>query len=97
MFFLISTWATIAPLDSDDETARIATNGDPSVAVADVIIVGARLACLAAVGLVLIRAAHSGGTTKALLIYAGHRERRNNVGCDPHDLHAPLCEDLLRR
>ena len=63
-------WWTIARLDAA-ATSRLATREDPSVAVADLVILGAGLACLGAVGLVLVKAAHSHGGAKALLIALG--------------------------
>ncbi len=63
-------WRSIAGLDAG-ATSRLATREDPSVAVTDLIIIGAGLACLGAVGLVLVKAAHSHGGTKALLIALG--------------------------
>ena len=68
--FLTWVWSAIARLDATG-TKNAAAREDPSVAVADVVIIGAGLACLGAVGFVLIEAAHSHGGTKALLIAIG--------------------------
>jgi uncharacterized membrane protein len=68
--FLVWVWATIGGLDSK-QTAQAAAHEDPSAGVADLVIIVAGLACLAAVGLVLIKAANSQGGTKALLIGIG--------------------------
>jgi uncharacterized membrane protein len=63
-------WLTISRLDSA-ATSRLATREDPSVPVADLVILVAGLASLGAMGLVLVKAAGSHGTTKASLIALG--------------------------
>jgi uncharacterized membrane protein len=68
--FLAWVWWSIAGLDAAD-TARHAVREDPTVGTADAVIVGAGVACLGAVGLVLIKAAGSAGAAKALLIGLG--------------------------
>lgn len=68
--FLVWVWGTITGLDAET-TAEVAAREDPSTALADLIIIVAGLACLAAVGIVLIKAAHSHGGVKALLIGIG--------------------------
>ena len=68
--FLIMTWSTIGSRDAT-RTREIARREDPSVAVADTIIVGAGVACLGAVALVLIKAGSRQGGSKALLITIG--------------------------
>ena len=51
-----------------DETARFATREDPSRATADLLLLAANVASLAAVGLVLVKAGSSHGTAK--VVYA---------------------------
>jgi uncharacterized membrane protein len=68
--FLGWVWATIGGLD-DKQTAEAAAREDPSAPVADLVIIVAGVACLAAVALVLIKAANSHGGIKALLIGIG--------------------------
>ena len=68
--FLVWVWSAIGRLDATG-TKNASAREDPSVAVADVVIIGARLACLEAVGLILIKAAYSHGGTQALLIAIG--------------------------
>jgi uncharacterized membrane protein len=65
--FLTWIWLEVSALDAD-QTAKTARREDPRAAVADAVIVAAGLACLGAVGLVLIKAANSHGSTKAWLI-----------------------------
>lgn len=68
--FLIWVWASIGRLDAS-RTATSAAREDPSAAIADVVVIVAGLACLGAVGVVLIKAANSHGAAKALLIGVG--------------------------
>lgn len=68
--FLVWVWSTIYGLD-ERGTKQAAAREDPSAALADTVIIGAGLACLGAVGLVLVKAANSGGGEKALLIGLG--------------------------
>ena len=65
--FLIAVWMTIHHLDPT-ETQRLAVREDPSAPIVDGVVVVAGLACLGAVGLVLVKAASSAGATKAVLI-----------------------------
>jgi uncharacterized membrane protein len=65
--FLLLTWSSIGSLDAD-KTARIAVREDPSTPIADLVIIGAGVASLGAVALVLVKAANSTGGAKALLI-----------------------------
>lgn len=65
--FLTWVWVTIWHLDPD-ATRRVASREDPSFRLADLIVVLAGVACLAAVGLVLVRAAESSGSEKAGLV-----------------------------
>lgn len=68
--FLIWIWASIGGLDAQ-QTSSTAAREDPRAAIADSVIIVAGLACLGAVGLVLIKAANSQGAAKALLIAVG--------------------------
>jgi uncharacterized membrane protein len=68
--FLIWTWTIIGPV-SQARTRQIAVREDPSGPIAETIIVGAGVACLAAVAFVLIKASSSHGGSKALLIAVG--------------------------
>lgn len=67
LIFVAWVWATIYPMSSD-VTAKHAVREDSSRAVADSIVIVAAIACLAAVGLILVAAASSRGGTKAFLI-----------------------------
>lgn len=68
--FLAWVWSEIRRLD-EVATAKAAARQDPSVALSDAVIIGAGLACLGVVGLVLMKAANSSGGLKALLIGLG--------------------------
>ena len=68
--FLIWVWSEIRRLDNVG-TAKAAARQDPSAALSDAVIIGAGLACLGVVGLVLIKAANSSGGVKAFLIGLG--------------------------
>src|SRR5579863_1941064 len=68
--FLLWVWLTIGGL-SADETRDVAVREDPSVALADSVVLFAGVACLGAVAMVLIKAANSHGSEKALLIVLG--------------------------
>ena len=68
--FLIWIWSSIGHLDAE-RTAKAAAAEDPTAAIADLVIIAAGLACLGAVGLVLLKAANSQGASKALLIGVG--------------------------
>lgn len=68
--FLLWVWLSIGGL-SPDETRDVAVHEDPSVALADGVVLFAGVACLGAVAMVLIKAAHSQGSEKALLIAIG--------------------------
>ncbi len=65
--FLVWVWATVIGRDGND-TRRLATREDSSVALADIVIVAAAIACLGAVALTLLDAARSHGAAKAGLI-----------------------------
>jgi uncharacterized membrane protein len=63
-------WVTILPLNPS-ETRSHALREDTSRALADLIVLGAAVASLAAVGLILAKAANTSGGMKALLIVIG--------------------------
>jgi uncharacterized membrane protein len=69
-FYIIRVWARVLPM-SVTEYAEDAVREDPSVALADTVIVIAAVAELASVGLILIKVAHSHGGMKALLLTIG--------------------------
>ena len=68
--YLAWTWATIWHLDAP-ATARVARREDPTARLADSVIIVAGVACLGAVGLVLVKAANTVGGEKATLIAIG--------------------------
>jgi uncharacterized membrane protein len=68
--YLARTWLAIGALGADG-TKRHANIEDSSRALAEVIVISAGVALLAAVGLLLIRAGHEHGLTKAYLIAIG--------------------------
>lgn len=70
ILFLVWVWAAIWPLDAN-ETALRALRDDPRRLTTDALILGASVASLLAVGGILIKASHSSGTTKDLLIGLG--------------------------
>jgi uncharacterized membrane protein len=78
--FLAWVWSTIGNLD-EHATAKAAVREDPSAALADVVIIGAGLACLGAVGLALLKAANTAGGGKALLIGLGVVSVALSWGC----------------
>ena len=68
--FLAGVWLTIGHLDPE-ATQRRATRLDPSRGLADVLVVSACVAVLAAVALALVRAGGTHGGTKAYLLTLG--------------------------
>jgi uncharacterized membrane protein len=56
---------------SADETARFATREDPSRATADLLLLAANIASLAAVGLVLVKAGNSHATARVIYVATG--------------------------
>jgi len=78
--YLAWVWSAIGRLD-ETATARSAACEDPSAALADLVILGAGLACLGAVGLALLKAASSTGGGKALLIGLGVLSVALSWGC----------------
>jgi uncharacterized membrane protein len=67
LLFVTWIWHSIWPLDGAG-TAEQAKREDPGRATADVLLLGASVASILAVGLVLVRAGHSNGLAKALLV-----------------------------
>jgi uncharacterized membrane protein len=63
-------WFSIWWLDGE-QTERRAARDDPDRVVADLLLLGASVVSLAAVGLVLIKAGHSHGATKDVLVAFG--------------------------
>jgi uncharacterized membrane protein len=68
--FLVWVWFSVARLDPE-ATGRMAVLEDTSAPLADVLVLSAGVALLAAVGLALLRAGHANGGTKAYLIGVG--------------------------
>jgi uncharacterized membrane protein len=68
--FLSWVWFSVARLDAE-ATGAAAVREDTSAATADLLVVASGVALLAAVGLALLRAGHSGEPTKAYLIGLG--------------------------
>jgi uncharacterized membrane protein len=67
---LLWIWSAVAKLNADDSKAH-ASREDTSVRLSELIVLASGVALLAAVGLVLIKAAHSSGAAKASLIALG--------------------------
>jgi uncharacterized membrane protein len=67
LVFVSWMWHSLWSLDAA-HTARQARRESPHRAQADALLLSASVASLAAVGLVLVRAGHSGGLTKGLLV-----------------------------
>jgi uncharacterized membrane protein len=63
-------WLSVARLNPDESKSH-ASREDTSVRLSELIVLSSGVALLAAVGLVLIRAAHAGGGAKASLIALG--------------------------
>jgi uncharacterized membrane protein len=68
--YLAMVWSVIWPLEPE-ATRRLAIRFDPGRALADVLVVLAGVAILAAVGLALVRAGTAHGGTKAYLLAVG--------------------------
>jgi uncharacterized membrane protein len=68
--FLLWVWLSVWKLDPK-QTRKVAVREDPSIALADSVILVAGVACLGAVALVLIKAGSSHGSEKAFLIAIG--------------------------
>jgi uncharacterized membrane protein len=69
-FYVISLWAALGGLDADG-TERVAVREDPSIRIAEVVMLTAALACLGGVGMALVKAGDSRGGEKAFLIAVG--------------------------
>jgi uncharacterized membrane protein len=67
LVFVSWMWRSLWSLDAAD-TAEQARRENPRRAAADALLLGASVASLIAVGLVLVRAGHSNGLSKALLV-----------------------------
>ena len=68
--YLIWVWSVVRRLDPS-RTAQLAKREDPSTAVAELLVLGAGTAQLAAVGFALVKAGHAAGGMKAYLIALG--------------------------
>jgi uncharacterized membrane protein len=68
--FLIWVWCTVWPMDADS-TKRYANREDPNRALADGAVTTAAVACLGAVGFILVQAANASGGAKALYLGIG--------------------------
>jgi len=69
---LFLAWVLVAVWRLDVEATKThASREDPSIAVTEVIVLGAGVAMLTAIGLALVKAAHVGGAAKAWLIALG--------------------------
>lgn len=69
-FYVISLWAAVGRLDADG-TERVAVREDPSIRIAEIVMLCAALACLGGVGMALVKAGNSHGGAKAFLIVLG--------------------------
>ena len=70
LVYLTWTWGTVLGLDPE-VTARLARREDPSTAVAELVVLGAGVAMLVAVGFALVKAGQAHGGTKAYLVALG--------------------------
>jgi uncharacterized membrane protein len=70
LIYLAWTWSAVQGLDPG-VTAQLAKREDPSTAVADLVVIGAGTAMLAAVGFALLKAGQATGGTKAYLVTLG--------------------------
>jgi uncharacterized membrane protein len=70
ILYIIRVWVRVLPM-SATECSEDAVREDPSLALADTVIVSAAIAELASVGLILVKVAHSHGGMKALLLTIG--------------------------
>jgi len=64
--YILWVWFHLWPLDSDAMRSH-ATREDPGIVVSDLLIIGASVASLAAVALILIRASHDPAAQRALI------------------------------
>jgi uncharacterized membrane protein len=67
--FLAWIWWSVWSADAAG-TARHSQRDDPARAASDSLLIGASLASLAAVGIILVRASHSSGVTRGVLVGA---------------------------
>jgi uncharacterized membrane protein len=67
--FIVGIWYRLAPLDATG-TQELSQREDPSRATADLLLIGASLISLLAVGLVLVRASEQQGLDRGLLVGA---------------------------
>jgi uncharacterized membrane protein len=70
VIYLTMIWPAVSRMDAAS-TARLAGREDPSTPVGELIVVGASIAALVAVGFAILRAGHAPGATKAFLIALG--------------------------
>ncbi len=70
VLYLAWTWGSVWQLDPGD-TAQLAKREDPSTPVAELVILSAGIAVLAAVGFALVRAGQASGGLKAYLVTIG--------------------------
>jgi uncharacterized membrane protein len=68
--FAGTVWIGVVPM-GPDETRQHARIEFPNLVLADSIVIGAAVACLAAVALILVKAANATGGTKAFLVAVG--------------------------
>jgi uncharacterized membrane protein len=68
--FLVWTWTAVWPLDADD-TRELSRREDPSLALADGVLLSTAVVALLAVVLVIFRASHSAGTAEPLRLGLG--------------------------
>jgi uncharacterized membrane protein len=70
VIYLLWVWIAVRRLDPGT-TARLAKREDPSSAVAELVVIGAGIAVLAAVGFALVKAGQAAGGMKAFLVTLG--------------------------
>ena len=70
LIYLAWTWGAVQGLDPE-VTAQLAKREDPSTPVADLVVIGAGTAMLAAVGFALVKAGEATGGMKAYLVTLG--------------------------
>jgi len=68
--YLALVWTTTWGMDAE-ATARRAGREDPSISAAELVLIGASVAALVAIGFALLRAGHAAGVAKAFLIGLG--------------------------
>lgn len=68
--YLVRVWVAIGGLDAES-AARVAKREDPSVPLSELVVLSAAVACLAGVGMALVKAGQIGGGMKAALIVLG--------------------------